>query len=150
MNMKSVKLAVVAIATLASVTSLATGGTVGSAGGTVGSAGKFKGIVCEAEKKINGIKPMVLISNISKTAATLSLDMNGTLPDIRNAQMQQIQENGKLLVAYGSEPSAFNPSLPNFAIFTDGSTAQDTTRANLVLENQDDEIKMNCKDGMAD
>jgi hypothetical protein len=144
MKMKSVNVAMVVMATFVTATSFA-GGTVGSAGGP-----KFKGIVCLATKKINGIAPMVLIRNISKSGATLSLDMNGSLPDIRNAQLQSIQENGKLITAYGAEKSIVNPSLESFAVFTDGSTPQDTTRANLIFQHQDDEIEMTCKDGMAD
>jgi hypothetical protein len=109
---------------------------------------RVKGIVCEATKEVKGVKPFLIIKNISKSNATLMLDMNGGIPDIRNAVLDKVTNNGKLLVGYISEPSDINPYAPNFAVYTNGSNPQDTTKAELTFENKDLKIAMVCRDGM--
>jgi len=108
-----------------------------------------RGIVCEAVKKINGIAPMVIIKDITKNGATLMLDFNGTLPDIRAAVLDKTVNNGKVLVGYVSQDSEMLPKNTNFAVYTNGSTAQDTTKAKLTFEANDHELDMICRDGMA-
>lgn len=109
---------------------------------------RVKGIVCEATKAVKGVKPFLIIKNISKNNATLMLDMNGGIPDIRNAVLDKVTNDGKLLVGYISEKSEINPYASNFAVYTNGSTPQDTTKAELTFEDNDLEIPMICRDGM--
>lgn len=108
----------------------------------------FKGIGCIAAQEINGIKPFLIIRDISKSNATLILDMDGGIPDIRNASLDSLVENGRLVVGYVSHPSAVTPERPNFAVYTNGSTPENTNRAVLTFENNDSEIQMTCYDGM--
>lgn len=110
---------------------------------------RVNGIVCTAVKAINGVNPFLIIKDISETNATLILNMNDGLPDTRNSSLDKTVQNGKLLVGYVSHESAFSPSARRFAVYTNGSTPQNTTQANLTIENDDSEIKMTCKDGMA-
>lgn len=88
---------------------------------------RVNGIVCTATEAIHGVKPFLIIKDISATNATLMLNMNNGLPDIRTSSLDKAVESGKLIVGYVSHESEFSPSARNFAVYTDGSTPQDTT-----------------------
>ncbi|WP_413287940.1 hypothetical protein [Bdellovibrio sp. HCB337] len=138
-----------ALVVLAASSSFAGGTDVGSGNiGTDNAPIRVKGIVCEAQKSINGAKPFVIIKDISDSNATLMLQKSDEIPDVRNAELTKVVENGKLVVGYISLESAMNPYAPNFAVHTDGSTPQDTTTAVLTFDQSNVEIKMSCRDGM--
>ena len=101
---------------------------------------RVKGIVCTATKATNGIKPLLIIKDISGPNATLILNMDDGLPDTRKASLH---------MAYASRESEISPDGVQFTAYTNGSTPQNTTKANLTFKNDDPDVEMTCKDGMA-
>jgi hypothetical protein len=118
---------------------------VSSSGGTY-----FNGISCTGVKPAKPITPMLLIKDISRTQATLSLSLDDGIPDTRNSHITKTVQKGRTVAGYVSDKSSIDSSLSNFAFYTNGSTRQDTTKGTLSFEDGSLDLEMECKDGMGD
>lgn len=109
-----------------------------------------KGIVCEGTKDRFGVVSTLIIKDISQRNATLILNLDGSIPDIRNSSLDSVTVNGKTIVGYVSHKSSIEPNAILFSAYTDGSTPQNTSKVTITFENDAKPVEMKCHDGMLD
>ena len=111
-------------------------------------------IDCAGVEPGDGVAPTLIIKDIGSPDleghryATLVLNLDGGRPDTRNSDIAPYGDGDHDWVNYYSHKSSVNPTLPQFAVYSDGTDSSNTHAVTIYVAGRSEPIPMSCHDGL--